>query len=149
MFCNVIVENKSNYIDTPYTYGAGELKPAVGSKVTVPFGTKEKTGYVFSLTDETEVEGEKIRDITSVDEAASLNEEMIQTSIWMKARYAIRHYDAVSLFTPPLGPRKRGTPKDPYKDLEALYVKPESLTEEQKAAVNSIKKGLKKDEATI
>ena len=102
MFANVIVENKSNYIDDLFTYGTGELDVKVGSRVTVPFGNKEKDGYVFSLSDSTDIDPEKIRDIISVDPKSSLNAEMISTAVWMKARYAIRYYDAVRLFSAPL-----------------------------------------------
>ena len=142
MFANVIVENKSNYIDDFFTYGTGELDVKTGSRVTVPFGSKEKEGYVFSLTDTSDVPADKIRDIISIDTGSSLTEEMISTAVWMKSRYAIRYYDAVKLFTAPLSPRKRGTPKDPYNDLESDYVKPEKLTDEQTAASEWIIKAL-------
>ena len=138
MYANVSVENKSNYIDSPFTYGTGDLDLKVGSKVTVPFGNKEKEGIVLSLSHKTELDPEKIRDVLTVDEASSLNDEMVQTAIWMKQRYAIRYYDALNLFMAPLKPRKRGTPKEPFKDIESDYEKPEELTDEQKMAVRRI-----------
>ncbi|MBR6225477.1 MAG: primosomal protein N', partial [Firmicutes bacterium] len=138
MFANVIVENKSNYIDDFFTYGTGELEVKVGSKVKVPFGNREKDGYVFSLAENSDVPEDKIRDILSVDEADSLTEEMISTAVWMKSRYAIRYFDAIRLFTAPLGPRKRGTPKDPYADITSDYIKPEKLTKEQTAAAERL-----------
>lgn len=138
MFANVIVENKSNYIDDFFTYGTGELEVKVGSKVKVPFGNREKDGYVFSLAENSDVPEDKIRDILSVDEADSLTEEIISTAVWMKSRYAIRYFDAIRLFTAPLGPRKRGTPKDPYTDITSDYIKPEKLTKEQTAAAERL-----------
>lgn len=142
MYANVIVENKSNYIDDFFTYGAGDLEVKVGSKVTVPFGNKEKDGYVFSLSNTADIPEDKIRNILSVDPESSLTEEMISTAVWMKSRYAIRYFDAIRLFTAPLKPRKRGTPKDPYEGLETDYVRPEKLTEEQTRAAERILKAL-------
>ena len=145
MFANVIVENKSNYIDDLFTYGTGELDVKVGSRVTVPFGNKEKDGYVFSLSDSTDIDPEKIRDIISVDPKSSLNAEMISTAVWMKARYAIRYYDAVRLFSAPLKPRKRGTPRDPYAGMTTDYVRPEKLTEEQTLAAERLQEAINRD----
>ena len=145
MFANVIVENKSNYIDDLFTYGTGELDVKVGSRVTVPFGNKEKDGYVFSLSDSSDIDPEKIRDIISVDPKSSLNAEMISTAVWMKARYAIRYYDAVRLFSAPLKPRKRGTPRDPYAGMTTDYVRPEKLTEEQTLAAERLQEAINRD----
>ena len=142
MYYNVSVENKSNYIDDPFTYRSDDPAIRVGSKVTVPFGNREKEGYVLSIQDDTDLEEDKIRDIISVEEASGLNEEMVSTAVWMKKRYAIRYYDALRLFSAPLKPRKRGTPKEPYKDIETDYVKPERLTEEQTRAFETIEKAL-------
>ncbi len=142
MFAHVIVENKSNYIDDFFTYRTGDLDVKTGSRVTVPFGSKEKDGYVFGLSDTVDIDEEKIRDIISVDPMSSLTEEMISTAVWMKARYAIRYYDAVRLFSAPLKPRKRGTPKDPYEGITTDYVAPDELTDEQTSAVNRLEKAL-------
>jgi len=142
MFAQVIVENKSNYIDDFFTYSTGELDVKTGSKVTVPFGNKEKDGYVFGVSDTADIDEDKIREIISVDPMSSLTDEMISTAVWMKARYAIRYYDAVRLFSAPLKPRKRGTPKDPYEGLTTDYVIPENLTDEQTAAVKRLHEAL-------
>ena len=138
MYVNVSVENKSNYIDSPFTYRTDDPEVTLGSRVMVPFGNKEKEGYVLSLSSGTDLEEDKIRDILSHEKEAGLNEEMVTTAQWMKARYAIRQYDAIHLFASPLKPRKRGTPKELYKDLKTDYVKPEHLTEEQERAIRTI-----------
>ena len=142
MYYNVSVENKSNYIDSPFTYRSEDTDVRVGSKVIVPFGNREKEGYVLGISDGSELEEDKIRDIISVEKDSALSEEMVSTAVWMKARYAIRYYDALRLFSAPLKPRKRGTPKEPYKDIETDYVKPEKLTEEQSRAFETIEKSL-------
>ena len=142
MYANVIVENKSNHIDSFFTYRTEDPGVRKGSKVLVPFGTKEKEGYVFSLSETCDLDEEKIRDIISVEEDSGLSEEMISTAIWMKARYAIRYYDAIRLFQAPLKPRKRGTPKDLYGDLSEDYPRPERLTPEQEAACGTLGKAL-------
>ncbi len=149
MFADVVVENKSNYIDSFFTYDTGEFDVKAGSKVRVPFGSKDKEGYVFRVTDETDLEEDKIRSILEVYEDESLSPEMVSTAVWMKQRYAIRYYDAIRLFTPPLKKRKRGTPKDPYRDLTTDYVKPDALTGEQKEAYETLKKAINKDEESF
>ena len=149
MFLNVIVENKSNYIDSFFTYSDGGFSAGIGSKVTVPFGTGTKEGYVFSVSETCDIDESKVKDIISVDEEESLSKEMISTAVWMKQRYAIRYYDAIKLFKPPLPKRKRGVPKDPYGDIDTDYPKPERLTEEQEAAVEQIREALTGDKEEI
>ena len=149
MYLNVIVENRSNYIDSFFTYSDGGLDAGIGSKVTVPFGTGTKDGYVFSVSDTCDIDESKIKDIISVDPDESLTPEIISTAVWMKQRYAIRYYDAIKLFKPPLPKRKRGVPKDPYGDIDTDYPKPEKLTGEQESAVERIREALDEGEEKI
>ncbi len=149
MYLNVIVENKSNYIDSFFTYSDGGIHACVGSKVIVPFGTGTKEGYVFSVSDTCGIDESKVKDIISVDPEESLNEEMISTAIWMKQRYAIRYFDAIRLFRPPLPKRKRGTPKDPYAGIDTDYPKPDRLTDEQEAAAKKIREALSEEKEKI
>lgn len=149
MYLNVIVENKSNYIDSFFTYGDGGLTAGIGSKVTVPFGTGTKEGYVFGISETCDIDESKVKDIIGVDQEESLTPEMISTAVWMKQRYAIRYYDAIRLFKPPLPRRKRGVPKDPYADIDTDYPKPDKLTDEQEAAAVRIREALEAGEQKI
>ncbi len=141
-YADVVLENKSKHIDNYFTYRSGNLDLEIGSKVRAPFVTKEKTGYVFALSDETSVPEDKLKDIISVDKAESLNSEMVSTCIWMKKKYGIKYYDAVRCFIPPGKSAKDGRKKNPYEDFEGAYTEPEALTEEQEEALGKIQEAL-------
>ena len=56
----------------------------------------------------------------------------------MKQRYGIKYYDAIRCFIAPGKPPKEGKEKEPYKSIKGRYEKPESLTAEQKIAIDEI-----------
>ena len=141
-YASVIVENKSKHTDMFFTYRKGDLELGIGDKVDVPFGTKEISGYVFGFTDDCEVLDEKLKDILRVSEYGSLNEEMIKTASWMRQRYAITYFDAINLFAAKGKPPKAGKEKEPYKELDVSYPKPEELTSEQKNALSKIERAI-------
>lgn len=145
-YAEVVIENKSKYVDNYFTYEIGSLDVKIGSKVKVSFGTKEKFGYVFSIKEETDVPKDKIKAILEVIEEESLNEEIIKTCLWMKQRYAIKYFDAIKCFVPTGKPTKEHKKKEPYKDLESDYVKPEILTNEQNLAITEISSAIENKE---
>jgi len=145
MFASIVIENKSKYTDTFYTYETGELFVNPGDKVRVPFGKKEVYGYVFDVTDEKPDEEFEIKTILEVDEENSLNPEIVKTAAWMKSRYAIKYYDALKLFIPKGKAAKPGKEKEPYKDLISRYSKPEHFTSEQENAISVISESIEKN----
>ncbi len=145
-YAEVVIENKSKYVDNYFTYEIGSLDVKIGSKVKVSFGTKEKFGYVFSIKEETDVPKDKIKAILEVIEEESLNEEIIKTCLWMKQRYAIKYFDAIKCFVPTGKPTKEHKKKEPYKDLESDYIKPEILTNEQNLAITEISSAIENKE---
>ena len=151
MYLNVIVDNKSKHTDNFFTYKTDRNDISIGDKVVIPFGRsdKEKTGFVFSVSDTTGVPEEKLKDVTEKIDHESLNEEMIKVAVWMKKRYAIKYYDAIRLFTAPGKLAKSGKEKEPYKDIVPNYVKPDNLTKEQDSAVKEINQAIDKGEKSI
>lgn len=143
-YINVIVENKSRYTDNFFTYRTDRDDIFVGAKVIVPFGAKNrpKEGFVFEVTDNPECSEEKLKDILEVRESESLTEEIIKTARWMKQRYAIRYFDGVRCFIPGGKPAREGRKKEPYKDVEGKYNRPEALTKEQQEAADEIGKAV-------
>ena len=139
-YINIIIENKSRHTDNFFTYRTDCDDICVGAKVLVPFGPKDRPreGFVFGITDNPECPEEKIKDILEIRENESLTEEIIKTAIWMKQRYAVKYYDGVRCFIPGGKPAREGKEKEPYKDIEGKYQQPETLTDEQRKAVDEI-----------
>ena len=99
-YYNIIVDNKSYNTDLPYTY-ASDADLQIGSKVYVKFAKRKKlvTGYVIEINVNPSIDLKLIKKIEDLDEAKSLNEEMINTAAWIRNRYGVRFIDAVNLFT--------------------------------------------------
>lgn len=144
-YINIVVENKTNKIDTYFSYKTREDDVRVGDKVLVPFGIKNavKEGFVFEVSDTSEYDPGKVKDVISIVKEESVTEEIIKTVLWMKGRYGIRLYDGVKCFTQPGKPPKEGKAKEPYKNAAGDYFPPTALTEEQQNAVNAIDDSLK------
>lgn len=100
----VALENVAYSFDKAYDYSIpDELleKISVGSRVTVPFGSGNKTrlGVVFEL-DRIQANG-KIKAVTaSPDKAPLLNEEMIKLALWLKERTFCTLFEAVKCLLP-------------------------------------------------
>jgi primosomal protein N' (replication factor Y) len=138
-YVNVVIDSKSRYTDTFYTYSTDNDIP-VGSVVKVPFnkGNKLKTAYVFETGVKTDLEPDRIKEVAEIDESISLSSEMIETCVWMRQRYGIRYIDAVKCFIPPGKPPKPGKEKTPYKNEDIPRDEPPELTGEQLAAADEI-----------
>lgn len=150
-YANVVVENKSRHTDMFFTYACGDFAVCAGDKVRIPFGkgNSSKSGFVFGTADAADCPEEKIKQIEGIDEAGSLNEEMIKTAAWMKTRYAITYSDAINCFTVSGKPPKEGKEKEPYKNLNGRYTPPEALTEEQQNALRLIGDAIDKETREI
>lgn len=139
MFVNLVVDTKSRYMDSLFTYKAPD-DVKVGDVVSVPFNknNKERTGYVFETGVTPECDESLIKSITEVKPEFSLNDEMMKTISWMRLRYGIKYIDAIKCFTPSGKPPKAGKEKRPYKDMEPERQEIEALTDEQERAVAEI-----------
>jgi len=140
-YADIIIDNKSNSTDTPFTYGFDDgMDVKVGSKVYVPFARSRnlRSGYVIALRDEVDDDLKKrIRLIDSVDEEIALTEEIMRTCDWMRRRYVCRYIDAIECFIPVGKKPTRAISPDPAKEDEEES-KVSELTEEQKNALEQI-----------
>ncbi|NLY82707.1 MAG: primosomal protein N' [Clostridiales bacterium] len=100
-YINVIVDIKSHNLDTPYTYSCDNDDVKIGDKVYVNFSKYKKpiSGYVVEVDAIPNIDLKKIKPIESLQSDKSLNEEMIDTALWMKKRYGIRFIDGIKVFT--------------------------------------------------
>ncbi len=149
IYADIALENKSKYTDVLFTYASDEIL-SPGDLVLVPFGKsdKEKKGIVCKISQSTQCEKDKIKDVINVAERGFLSEEMVKTALWMKQRYGIKYYDAFRCFIPPGKAAKPGKEKEPYKSLGGICERPKKLTDEQEYAAGEIKKALEIGEQT-
>ena len=140
---NVVINNKSKYTDSLFTYKASE-QVQVGDLVTLPFGNYDsrKEGIVCQRDIQPDLQEEKVKEISGILKSGLLTEEMVKTALWMKHRYGIKYYDAFKCFTIKGKAPKEGKEKEPYKNIEGRYKKPEALTEEQSKAFRAIEEAL-------
>ena len=143
VYVNVVINNKSKYTDSLFTYKASE-QVQVGDLVTLPFGNYDsrKEGIVCQRDIQPDLQEEKVKEISGILKSGLLTEEMVKTALWMKHRYGIKYYDAFKCFTIKGKAPKEGKEKEPYKNIEGRYKKPEALTEEQSKAFRAIEEAL-------
>ena len=139
-YANVIIDNKADSTDTPYTYGIPEgMGVSIGDRVLVPFARSRnlREGYVQSLQEDVSenLKG-RIRSIDHVDDEVSLTEEMIRTAGWMRTRYVCRHIDAIRCFLPSGKRGKRAVHPEPVDNPEEEMA--EQLTEEQTEVLDQV-----------
>ncbi len=64
MYCHVIVDIVHENVAKPFIYSIPEgMELCRGQRVAVPFGPREKEGIVLNLTEETDYDPEKIREV--------------------------------------------------------------------------------------
>ncbi len=99
LYANIALDTP---LDQTFTYSIPDylIKDVkVGSRVLVPFGNRTLTGFVLSLSDETNVE--KLKQIHSVlDIEPILNQEMIEFSKWISDYYLSPVGEIISQFIP-------------------------------------------------
>lgn len=140
-YVNVIIDNRSDSTDTPYTYGCECDGVTVGSKVYVPFARSRKLreGYVFSEAEKVSEDMiKRLRYVDSADSEVSLTPEMVRTAVWLRSRYLCRYIDAVRCFTPAGSSAKRRESRDPFAGREPEDSSVHELTEQQADAMERI-----------
>ncbi len=98
-YIDVIIDNKSIYTDTRYTYSAPD-EVAVGSRLTVPFAGRKKPvdAYCIGTGVTPDFDLSKVKEICEHDKARSINAEMVETAMWMRKRYGVKYIDAIKMF---------------------------------------------------
>ncbi len=134
-YIDVIIDNKSIYTDTRYTYSAPD-EVMVGTRLTVPFAGRKKPVDAYCV--ETGVtpgfDLSKVKEISEFDAERSLNAEMIKTAMWMRKRYGVKYIDAIKMFG--IEGKKEKKTAFPY-DNE-INPAPYEMTHEQAEAAGKI-----------
>lgn len=154
-YVDIVVANSNESTDRYYTYMCENDMVAVGSLVNVMFARSKKpmVGIVMKVYDDEPKEGIKYRKVIDINSEVSLNEEMVSTAVFLRARYLCRYMEALSLFLPSGKPSKRGKKRLPYKDLdkklEAAQNSKLELNEEQASAFATVRKDMEADKNAI
>jgi primosomal protein N' (replication factor Y) len=85
-YCRVIVDLAADDVDRLFTYRVPEgMALSPGQRVAVPFGPRRLEGWVIALTDEADIEEEKIRPVLRpLEDYPLLLSEMIDLAAWLK-----------------------------------------------------------------
>lgn len=148
-YVDLVIENRSDKTDRPYTYIYNGDDIKIGSVVYVPFnrGNKIKKAYVIAVNDEKpeNKSGKEIKykEVESVDEKIALTDEIIHTALWISRRYYCRTIDAINLFAPTVTALKSEKPgeTEPSQAEDDSGIVP-TLTNEQQYAMGKIDKAI-------
>ena len=133
-YIDVVIENKSQNTDNFYTYSAPD-DVSVGGRVEVPFAMRKKAvpGYCVRTDVTPEFDTSKIKEISEYIPERSLNEEMVDTALWMRKRYGVKYIDALKMFEAS-GKRPAKWSGEQGEPSEAPY----TLSKEQRNAADKI-----------
>lgn len=103
-FAGVIVDISHEQLDKIFQYIIPEElsdKIEIGSRVKIPFGKTNRTGYVVEMNEEPEIEPERIKTITEViTESVTIDSRLIKLAYWMKNYYGSTMYQALKVVIP-------------------------------------------------
>lgn len=143
-YIDVVIDNKSVNTDSFYTYKAPDEVQA-GAKLTVPFSRRKKSvdAYCVDTGVDCALDDSKVREIDTYDPERSLNEEMVQTAMWMRRRYGVKYIDGLKMFAVEGKREKTLKAGSGTEASEPGY----ELTEAQKDASSRICASIEKQEA--
>lgn len=141
-YIEVVIDEKNDYIDYPFTYACEFDDIRVGDCVEVPFskGNRKKRGYVLEVNDRLNKVVKGIKSIYAVRRELSLNEEMISVAKWMRDRFVCRYIEAVECFR---APKKVACKRGPFPDYDPIKER-KKLNDEQKNCVDIISGAIEK-----
>lgn len=97
----VIVDIASSLVDKIFDYILPFDNISVGTRVYVPFGKIQKEGYVIEITNHSNCDKSKLKEITSpVDKFPIISEDQIELAKFMKNKFHTGFCDALRLFLP-------------------------------------------------
>ena len=103
-FAQVIVDISAEAVDKPFQYIIPERleeEITVGNCVDISFGNTHRKGYVVGITDEPEIEMERLKELTGVSEKSlSVDSKFIKLAYWMKNKYGTTMNQALRTVLP-------------------------------------------------
>lgn len=141
-YVSVVLDLNNDNTDRFYTYAAPD-DVFIGALVLIPFARRRDSvqGYVIETDIIPEIDADKIRNVKTIDFERSLNEEIIETSLWMRNRLGIRYIDAIKRFA--LNGNLYNYDVIPDSEID---INLPILSEEQRTAVSTINASLETDQ---
>lgn len=140
-YIDVVIDNKSANTDTLYTYKAPDEVTA-GAKLTVPFARRSSVeAYCVKTGVTPAIESSRIKEILSYDPERSLNQEMVDTAVWLRKRCGTKYIDGIKMFTVD-GKREKALKRREFTASEPGY----ELTDAQSEAAGRICESIRKRE---
>ena len=103
-YAQVIVDISLGRLDRTYTYRIPEAlqdQIEIGTPVRVSFGRRDLHGYVIGLSDESDYDPQKIKEIQAVDEkGVALEDQLIRLAVWMRDTYGCTMNQALKTVLP-------------------------------------------------
>ncbi|MGL5435056.1 MAG: replication restart helicase PriA [Lachnospiraceae bacterium] len=105
-YASVIVDISHENVDRTFQYRIPEAllsEIRIGTLVSIPFGTGNRTrkGYVVDITDKTEYDQNKIKEIAGVvSKSITAGSQLIQLAWWMKEQYGSTMNQAMKTVLP-------------------------------------------------
>lgn len=110
-YARIIVDISQEKLDRTFDYRIPErLEGCIspGVQVVVPFGSRQITGYVIELTDETEYDKEKLKDVLSIAKnSVPIEAHLIALAAWMRRNYGGTMNHALKTVLPVKAKRKQ------------------------------------------
>ena len=106
MYAKIIVDISHENVDRPFEYRIPEhllSQVRIGSSVMIPFGKGNtvRQGYVIELTQASEYDSSKIKDILEITQKdVTAEDKMLQLAAWMKHRYGSTMITAMKTVLP-------------------------------------------------
>ena len=128
-FADIIVDISSEQVDRLFTYRIPEgMELVPGQRALVPFGPREREGFVIELKDECELDPSVVKSVLRPLEAYPvILPELIELSRWMKKRYHCNLVDGLRQMIP--AQMRGGRVKEKQIAVASLTVQGEALDE--------------------
>ena len=141
-FANVIVDISLQKLDKTFSYIVPEEiedKIFPGAPVRVPFGNRELAGFVLSLSDKTDIEKDKLKEIICIEEkSVAIESELIRLASFISKRYGCTMNQSLRAVLP--SKRKVASKKVRVEQTPIIETKQKDikLNDEQVNIINSI-----------
>ena len=103
-FAGVIIDISIEQLDKKFQYIIPETMDTeieVGSRVQIPFGSTVRKGYVVEITEEPEIEIQRMKEIMEVcKESVKVDSNLIKLAYWMKTNYGSTINQALKMLLP-------------------------------------------------
>lgn len=118
MIAEVVVDISNDSVDRVYDYVALD-DTVVGSRVKVPFASRQVLGYVLKLKNDSKCDSSKLKTIKqNLDKFPLIKPELLAMTEWLSSRFFLRKADVFKLLLPSI--IRNDLVKDKTKDILSL-----------------------------